>query len=145
MATGPLRGGDASKGRGVNTGSQGGWICSFIVGKCSLSQSRVVSESRHLPLGSVCVSDVHTSMFKPAGCHHPSLLQTRGANSQSRPGFGARAGVALSPPQGAHLLEAGTPRSGEEADTRVPQGGAFWGQSGHRVKEALRKVMSSPS
>lgn len=145
MATESLRWGDASKGRGVNKGSQGGWICSFLVGKCSLSQSRAVSESRRLPLGSISVSDVHVSTFKPAGCHHPSLLQTQGADSQSRPGFGAQAGVALSPPQGPRLLEAGTPGLDEEADTRVPQGGAFWGQSGHRVKEALHEVVNSPS
>ena len=75
----------------------------------------------------------------------PPSCRLGGADSQSRPGFGAWAGVALSPPQGPRLLEAGTPRSDEEADTRVPQGGAFWGQSGHRVKEALHKVMSSPS
>lgn len=145
MAIGPLRWEDASKGRGVNKESQGGWICSFLVGKCSLSQSRAVSESRCLPLGSVCVSDVHTSTFKLAGCHHPFLLWTLGVDFQSRPGFGAQAGVSLSSPQGPRLLEAGTPRLDEEADIRVPQGGAFWGQSGHRVKEALHKVVSAPS
>ena len=59
MATESLRWGDASKGRGVNKGSQGGWICSFLVGKCSLSQSRAVSESRRLPLGSISVSGAY--------------------------------------------------------------------------------------
>lgn len=84
--------GDASKGRGGEQRSQGGWICSFLVGKCSLSQSRAVSESRRLPLeASLCLMSMCPRLSQQDAITPPPA--DSGADSpEQRPGFGAQAG-----------------------------------------------------